>query len=114
MVNCSGIVSCRKLHSCTALVVVEWGCRQRAGASQMATSSVQSSQQAAEGDSGDDAMHAPDDSESEWGSVSDGLVGEEEMAGVEDLWMEHLQCVHTHGRHKYVSSLFHVPDTSSF
>ena len=68
----------------------------------MATSSVQSSQHAAEGDSGDDVMHAPDDSESEWGSVSDGLVGEEEMAGVEDLWMEHLQCVHTHGRHKYV------------
>ena len=66
----------------------------------MATSPLQAAQHAAGEGSGDDTMHESADSDSAWGSVSDGLVGEEEMAGVEDLWMEHLQCVHTHGRHK--------------
>lgn len=52
----------------------------------------------------DDVMNDSDDEVlSGWSSESDGLVGEEDMAGIEDLWLEHLQCVHTHGRHKYAS-----------
>lgn len=90
-------------NKCCAMALAE-GCVVVVGATAMATSPIQTSQLEPREGSEDDAMRGPDDGASGWTSESDGLVEEEAMEGVEDLWNEHLLCVHTYGRHKCVPS----------